>query len=78
MVFLLGYLCSPTKTKIMDEEALVTNFNRCLAFLESYDSQSPSAKNCSKILELVKREVFSNQSGKHIFLSRCSPQYVSA
>lgn len=66
MVFLLGYLCSPKQTNVMDEASLVAGFDRCLAFLSSYESQSRSAKKCSKILELVKQEVFTDRGGKLI------------
>lgn len=63
MVFLLGYLCSPKPTKIIEDASLLVGYDRCLAFLRSYESQSRSAKRCSKILDFVKQEVFNARSG---------------
>ncbi|KAF2788531.1 hypothetical protein K505DRAFT_255310 [Melanomma pulvis-pyrius CBS 109.77] len=64
MVFLLGYLCLPKPTKIIEDATLFTGYDRCLAFLRSYESHSRSAKRCSKILDFVKQEVFSSRSSR--------------
>jgi hypothetical protein len=64
MVFLLGYLCSLKHANIMDRTSLADGFNRCLSFLRGYESQSRSAQKCSKILDLIKQEVFTDRSGR--------------
>ncbi|OIW35725.1 hypothetical protein CONLIGDRAFT_627758 [Coniochaeta ligniaria NRRL 30616] len=65
MVFTIGYLCliHVKHVSIATETSLVEGFERCLTFLRGYQSYSPSAQKCYKILQLIKQDVFVEQKG---------------
>ncbi|KAH6994962.1 fungal-specific transcription factor domain-containing protein [Ilyonectria destructans] len=70
LVLILGLLCSPEYIKSVDESSLTSSWNRCLDFLREYSPRSRSARQCSKILESVEREVFSYRNGDSQFGNR--------
>jgi hypothetical protein len=70
MVLLLGYLCCSNPATYLDEATLMESFNSCLAFLKDHRPHSLSAQRCSRVLQLMQKQVLSYRNGKSMRLYR--------
>ncbi|CAH0045633.1 unnamed protein product [Clonostachys solani] len=62
LVLLLGSLCLH-KFSDVEQHSLMADWDRCLAFLREYQSQSRSAPRCIRLLELLEQEASSYSNG---------------